>query len=152
MSKIVFYFVMTAFVVSTSSAGGACAQRSKKVEEQIEIVTTNPSPSGEFVATLYVVSGGGAGGYVYKVVNLRKKDERFDPKKGIVFSAAGSVDITISWEGNDHFKVKHSKVGNIYTQAKEWGRDKKVRISYVESNLKTSAESPALNRRPRTNP
>ncbi|PYS67553.1 MAG: hypothetical protein DMF69_22700 [Acidobacteria bacterium] len=127
ISKIVFYFVLIAFVLSNSSVA-ACAKRNKNVEDQIEVVATNASPSHEFVATLYIVSGGGAGG---KVVNLRKKDERFDPKKGVVFTTTGSVDITLSWEGNDHFTVKHSRAGNIYAQVKEWG---KVRISYVESD------------------
>jgi hypothetical protein len=73
----------------------------------------------------------GGGGYVYKVVNLRKKGERFDSKKGVIFSVTGTRDITLSWEGNDHLRVKHSKVGNVYTQIREWGSDKRVRISYL---------------------
>jgi hypothetical protein len=128
MTKILSYVVITTFVLVTGAAEHACTQRNKKIEEQLDIVTTATSPSQEYVATLYIVSGGGAGGYAYKVINLRKRGERFDPKKGVIFSVTGTRDVTLSWDGNDHLLVKYSKLGNIYAQAKEWGR---VRISYL---------------------
>ncbi len=129
-TKFVCYVVVTTFVLVNWTAAHSCSQKNKKVED-VDIISTAPSPSQDYVATIYIVSGGGAGGYVYKVINLRKKAQRFDHKKGIIFSVTGTRDVTLSWEGNDHLMIKHSNVGNIYTQAKEWGSDKRVRISYV---------------------
>lgn len=131
-SKFVSYVVMTTFVLVSWVAARGCTQKNKRVKEQVDIVSMTTSPNKEYVATIYTVSGGGAAGYVYKVVNLRKKAERFDPKKGIIFSITGAGEVALSWGDNEHLTIKHSKAGNVYAQAKEWGSEKKIRISYVE--------------------
>jgi hypothetical protein len=129
--KFVSYAAITMLVLASWAVEAGCMERSKKPEEQIDIIATATSPSNDHVATVYTVSGGGAAGYAYRVVNLRKQSETFNPKKGVIFSATGTREVTCRWEDNEHLMVNHSKAGNIYTQAKEWGSDKIIRISYV---------------------
>ena len=130
-TRFVYYAVVTTFALANWTAARGCTHRNEKVKEQIEILSTATSSSNDYVATVYTVSGGGAAGYVYKVVNLRKQAESFDPKKGIIFSASGTREVSLQWEDNESLVVKHSKAGNIYTQAKQWGSGKKIRITYV---------------------
>jgi len=129
--KVLIHFVATALLLVNWSAAQGCIQRRSK--EEVRIITTAISPNKEYVATVYVVSGGGAAGYVYKVVNLRKRADRFDPKKGIVFSGTRVPEISLTWADNEYVTVKHSKAGNVYTQAKQWGDRGQIRINYVEN-------------------
>jgi len=89
------------------------------------------SPNKEYLATVYIVWGGGAAGYVYRLVNIRKRSDPFDPKKGIVFYMTGATDLNLEWENNEHLIVTYSKLANVYTQAKAWGDKGEVQISYV---------------------
>lgn len=130
-SKFVCYIVVTTFVLANWTAAHGCTHRNREVKEQIDIVATATSPGNDYVATVYTVWGGGAAGYVYKVINLRKQADTFDPNEGVIFSVTGTREVTFWWEDNDHLMVKHSKAGNIYIQAEEWGNGKKVSIRYV---------------------
>ena len=127
--KILIYFVAIALLLVNWSATQGCTQRRSK--EQVKIIATAISPNKEYVATVYVISGGGAAGYVYNVVNLRKRADRFDPKKGVVFSGTRIPEISLTWDNNEQVTVKHSKSGNIYTQAKQGGDRGQIRINYV---------------------
>jgi hypothetical protein len=100
--------------------------------EDVVTVTTAGSPNNEHVATVYNVSGGGAAGYVYNCVNLRKREEPFESKTGIVFTASGTRRITAVWQDDEHLIIRHSKSAGIYKNAEEWGSDRKIRISYAE--------------------
>lgn len=101
-----------------------------KGHEQVDIVAVAASPDHEFIAASYIVSGGGGAGYVYKVVNLRREGEPFNPEKDIVFSVTKTSSITLIWEDNEHLLIKHSNPGSIYKQLKEWGSERKISISY----------------------
>jgi hypothetical protein len=78
-SKFVCYIALTSFALLNWVCIQGCTQ--EKTHEQVDIITTTVSTNKEYVATIYVVSGGGAAGYVYKLVNLRKRQEPFDSKK-----------------------------------------------------------------------
>jgi hypothetical protein len=129
--KLLFHFVATALLLVNWTVAQGCTQ--KRSKEEVKIITTAISPNKEYVATVYVVSGGGAAGYVYNVVNLRKQGERFDPRKGVIFSATRARDVGLSWEDNEHLTVRYSKAEGIYAQDKKWGSRKEIHISYVKN-------------------
>ena len=128
--KVLVHLIAIALLINGTAVQGCTQKRSK---EEVRIITTAISPNKEYVATAYVVSGGGAAGYVYRVVNLRKRADRFDPKKGVVFSGTRVPEISLTWNDNEHVTVKHSKAGNIYTQSRQWGDRGQIRINYVEN-------------------
>lgn len=129
--KLLFHFVAIALLLVNWTVAQGCTQ--KRSKEEVKIITTAISPNKEYVATVYVVSGGGAAGYVYDVINLRKQADRFDPKKGVVFSGTRVRDISLTWDDNEHVTVKYSKAEGIYARAKEWGDRGQIRINYVEN-------------------
>lgn len=116
------------FFVAMESCNG------KSPDVDIDIISTMVSPNKEYVATNYYISGGGAAGYVYRLVNLRRQQEKFDPKKGIVFQVTHTENITVTWEDNAHMTIKYSKPSSLLTQVKEWGTgERKIQIHYVEA-------------------
>lgn len=127
-SKLARYIVLA----SVALLNWVCVQgfTQDNAQEQVDIVTTIPSPNKEYLATIYVVSGGGAAGYVYKIINLTKREDPFDSKKCIVFLVTRTRALALTWQDNQHVTVKHSQPGGVYTKATLW--DSKIRISYVE--------------------
>lgn len=97
----------------------------------VGVVRTSSSPNKSHLATVYVVSAGGAAGYAYRLVNIRGSSDPFDPEKGIVFQMTGAGELDVMWEDDEHLTVKHPKSANVYTQAMAWGSERKVQISYV---------------------
>ena len=130
-TKIVSYIVVTIFVVLNCAAAHGCAQKNKSAKEQVDIVTASVSPNRDYLATVYIVWGGGAAGYVYRVVNIRKRGERFDPKKGIVLHMSSKSNPTVAWDTNEHLVIQHSKAATIYKQERQWGDKVKVKVDYV---------------------
>ena len=59
---------------------GAC-NRDWKTTDYVEIIDESKSPDGRHIATVFYCSGGGAAGYVYNNVNLRKSNRSVQPKR-----------------------------------------------------------------------
>jgi hypothetical protein len=127
-SRFACYIVLTSVALLNWVCVQGCTQDT--AQERVDIVTTIPSPNKEYLATVYVISGGGAAGYVYKLINMRKREEPFDSKKGIIFLVTRTRALTLTWQDNQHVTVKHSKPDGVYTKANLW--DSKIHISYVE--------------------
>ena len=132
-TKILSYIVVTISVVLNCAAAHGCAQKNKSAKEQVDIVTANASPNRDYLATVYIVWGGGAAGYVYRVVNIRKRGERFDPKRGIVLHMSSKSNPTVAWDANEHLVIQYSKAATIYRQERQWGDKVKVKVDYVEN-------------------
>lgn len=128
--KILFLIILSSAcfnVVITKSCGREGS------DADVDIISTTVSPDKEIVATVYYISGGGAAGYVYRLVNLRRRGGTFNPRKGIVFQVTRSENIMVTWEDDSHLAIKYSKPSSLLTQVKEWDAGKrKVHISYAE--------------------
>ncbi len=105
---------------------------SKSVRDDVNILASSMSPDKEYIATFYNVSGGGAAGYVYMFVNLRRNSEPFDPKKGIIVQMTRCYEIHMKWDDNEHLTVSRSKNATTYLQLSEWGTERKIHIRYIE--------------------
>lgn len=129
-SRFAYHAVLVIFVLSNCVATQGCAQH--KADGRVDIVVTSASPDQEYVATVYTVSGGGAAGYIYRLVNLRRHGEPFDPEKGIIFQATRTQNITVTWRGGESLTISYSKPGSVLTKVEEWTGGRKIRIGYVE--------------------
>lgn len=119
------FFISLTIVIS-------CTSSNARKDEDIAIVTSKNSPSKDYIATVYIASGGGAAGYVYRLVNIRNRSEPFNSEKGIVFQMAGATELNIDWKDNHHFIIEYAKGASIYTQEKTWGDEGMVQVIYVE--------------------
>jgi len=131
LSKIFCPIILMSLVSFNLVAIKSCGSRSSDVD--VDIISTIVSPNKEYVATIYYISGGGAAGYVYGLVNLRRQEDTFNPKKGIIFQVTHTQNITVMWKDDVHLMIKHSKPSSLLTQAKEWSAGaQKIYIHYTE--------------------
>ncbi|HBB96942.1 MAG TPA: hypothetical protein DC054_16310 [Blastocatellia bacterium] len=97
----------------------------------IVMVSDTPSPNHGLIATTYINMGGGAAGWCYKEVNLRKNSEAFDAKKGQLFSTDCQTDVAVTWQGDDTAIIKYSTDGiSASLTQKSLSDNKAVRVLY----------------------
>ncbi|MEC9092948.1 MAG: hypothetical protein VX438_09605 [Planctomycetota bacterium] len=82
--------------------------------DQIEIISEEKSPNGQFVATCFFCSGGGAAGYFYANVSLRKAGEQLDQRDGLLGKFK-------TWKSFSEIEVK-------------WINDKNLEVAYKQSD------------------
>lgn len=97
---------------------------------EIYVKGVYPSPTGSLVATAYTVSGGGAAGYVYEVVNIRRTADPFDCESGVVFVTT-DAGAKVAWTGNDALSINGPGTASAITKLSSWGEDGRVHIEYA---------------------
>lgn len=131
VSKIVCSIILLSSACFNLAAIKSCDTKSSDAD--VDIISTTASPNKEYVATIYYISGGGAAGYVYRLVNLSRRGDTFNPKKGIIFQVTHTKNITVIWEDDAHMTIKYSKPSSLLTQVREWGTgERKIHIQYME--------------------
>jgi len=75
--------------------------------------------------------GGGAAGWCYVYVNIRKQRERFNPDRGIIYVTKCGGSPELKWQGEKRLSLEYSRDDRVYTQEKTWGDGDGVEISYV---------------------
>lgn len=73
MKNLVISLIVGLFVV-------ACGQSEWKTTDEVEIISESGSPDAKYIATVFSCSGGGAAGYTYTNVNLRKASDGFNQR------------------------------------------------------------------------
>jgi len=96
--------------------------------DEITIEKESTSAAGSYTATFYVISGGGAAGWVVMRVNLRSKGETFRPNKGDIFEMRHAYELDLKWQDDRHLTVEYPNVAQIYRQNHEVGP---ISISYI---------------------
>lgn len=98
----------------------------------INITANSISPNQEYIAITYTDSGGGAAGWCYITVNLRKRDEHFDSKKNMIFYTGCSSSVDVTWQNDKALLITYSTDReSISLYQKSWSEDKTVKISYL---------------------
>ena len=100
-----------------------------EAKEDITIVDKIASPDNRLIATIYIASGGGAAGYAYRLIGIRKDKDSFNPNEGIVFQWTGATEVSFRWESNNQVEISYPKSANVYTKTEYFGQ---VKIKYVE--------------------
>ena len=76
--------------------------------DTVEILGEEKSPNGEFIATSFSCSGGGAAGYFYFNASLRKAGEKLDPYDVLLGKHKtwkAFTDIEVGWIDDDNLEV-----------------------------------------------
>jgi len=77
------------------------------------------------------MSGGGAAGWCYVYVNMRKQSEQFNPDSGIVFATQCEVEAELNWKDDNSLCIGYPRDARIYTQEKAWNGGEAIALSYV---------------------
>lgn len=101
-------------------------------ESDIFAVTDSTSSSNQYVATTFTDMGGGAAGWCYRMVTVRKTNEAFDPKKNQVFSIQCSSEVEVSWKDDQNLLITFTKDPvSMSLFQKSSTEDKAVRIVFA---------------------
>ncbi len=106
-----------------------------------DLVKTSVSPDGQYVATIYAASGGGAAGWCYRRVAVTRKDVPFDSVTKVkdspsqVFDTSCRSEIELAWQSDKHLIITYSFTGSPeygdHTYQKILSEDREVKISFV---------------------
>ena len=117
-------------LVGTVSLSG-CLNLASDTSRDVNVIASFPSPNQSYVATSYNSSGGGAAGWCYVLVNLRKQNEQFNPDSGVVFQTRCNVKPDVKWESEKKLSIGYPVDSTVYTQEKAWHSGEGVEISYL---------------------
>ena len=92
--------------------------------DKVEIIQEEKSPNGQYVATSFSCSGGGAAGYFYFNANLRKVGEELD-----------QLDVLMG---------KHKDWKAFFDIKVRWIDDKNLEVSYKQSDSPAYMENNAV--------
>lgn len=127
MKNILISIVLFASAVFLSG----CLDLGSDASRDVNVIASFPSPNQSYVATSYNTSGGGAAGWCYVQVNVRKQSEQFNPDNGVVFVTRCNVKPDLEWATERKLNIGYPVDTTIYTQEKTWRSGENVEISYV---------------------
>ena len=81
-------------------------------DDEVEILQEEKSPNGQYVATSFFCSGGGAAGYTYFNANLRKADEQLDQRDVLMGKHktwTGGLDVEFRWIDDENLEVSYKQ-------------------------------------------
>ena len=88
---------------------GGCSSDDWRRTDKVEIITELESPDGTHVSTVFFCSGGGAAGYTYNNVNLRKTGDDLDQRDFLLgkYNWHSFKDINITWIDSATLQVSY---------------------------------------------
>ena len=78
--------------------------------DEVEIIQEEKSPNGQYVATSFSCSGGGAAGYFYFNANLRKAGEELDQLDGLMGKHKdwkAFFDVKLRWIDDENLELSY---------------------------------------------
>ena len=81
--------------------------------DEVEIIQEEKSPNGQYVATSFSCSGGGAAGYFYFNANLRKAGEELDQLDGLMGKHKdwkAFFDIKLRWIDDENLELSYEEI------------------------------------------
>ena len=109
----------------------ACLDLGSDTSRDVNVIASLTSPSQSYVATSFNSSGGGAAGWCYVYVNVRKQGENFNPDSGVVFQTRCEVTPDLKWESDKKLSIGYPADATVYTQETAWRSGEGIEISYV---------------------
>ena len=108
----------------------SCLNLGSDTSRDVHDIASFPSPNQRYVAALYNSSGGGAAGWCYLHVNVRKQAEQFNPDSGVVFQTRCNIKPHLKWASEKKLSIGYPADSTVYTQENAW-RSEGVEITYV---------------------
>ena len=81
--------------------------------DEVEIIQEEKSPNGQYVATSFSCSGGGAAGYFYFNANLRKAGEELDQLDGLMGKHKdwkAFFDVEVHWIDDENLELSYEEI------------------------------------------
>lgn len=81
--------------------------------DKVEIIQEEKSPNGQYVATSFSCSGGGAAGYFYFNANLRKAGEELDQLDGLMGKHKdwkAFFDVEVHWIDDENLELSYEEI------------------------------------------
>ncbi len=81
--------------------------------DKVEIIQEEKSPNGQYVATSFSCSGGGAAGYFYFNANLRKAGEELDQLDGLIGKHKdwkAFFDVEVRWIDDGNLELSYEEI------------------------------------------
>lgn len=103
-------------------------------DKDIGVIASSKSPNEKYVATSYSISGGGAAGFCYLLISLRKVEEQFNPDSGVVFETGCSErsdELEFRWENDKRLRIIYPNDFEPRIKEQTWNSDYPVEISYA---------------------
>jgi len=85
---------------------------SYKNTDNVKVLSEKASPNGQFIASSFTCSGGGAAGYVYSNANLRRVEEELDQRNcllGMHKTWSGFSNIEVQWIDNSNLEISYKQ-------------------------------------------
>lgn len=97
--------------VSTCMLLTSCAESSNS--NDWKVVSTLHSPKGEYVATVYTISGGGAAGWCEQRIEITSRNKPFDLERtkkeaNFCFSASCGSKLQVIWKSETSLRIKYT--------------------------------------------
>jgi hypothetical protein len=91
-----------------------CQNNDWKTTDKVEVISEAKSPDGKHVATVFSCSGGGAAGYTYTNVNLRRATDDFNQRDFLLgkHNWNSFADIEVLWNDAKNLEVSYRWLGD----------------------------------------
>jgi hypothetical protein len=97
----------------------------------IVAVNDTPAPNQTYTTTTFTDTGGGAAGWCYRVVTVRKMIQAFDPDRNRVLNTQCDSAVEVAWKDESNLLITVSTpASSLSISQKSWSDDKAVRIWY----------------------
>lgn len=124
-------FLISIVLVASPLYLSGCLDLGSDSSRDLNVIASFESPNRSYVATLYNSSGGGAAGWCYLYVNVRKRMEEFNPDHEVVFQTRCSVKPELKWESERKLTIDYPADAIVYARENTWRSGEGVEISYV---------------------
>ena len=132
------------YILTTIAVLISAGCNSYKSSDKVELLSEKTSPNGKFIATSFSCSGGGAAGYFYFNVNLRRVKEELDQRDCLLGQHKTWMafnDIKVRWMDDSNLEITYKQNNSpAYQDNNSVKVNSKfgVSIHYVVSNEGTS--------------
>lgn len=95
------------------------------------IVKVKISSDKSLTARHYRISGGGAAGYVWEIVNIQPSADVFDKSKGVVLQISHSEIPSLDWKENDTLVVEYLRTEDVSSK-RETLENMNIKVLFIE--------------------
>lgn len=89
-----------------------------------------PSPDKQFIATFYAMSGGGAAGWQYQYVNVRRTGATFRDAPWLA-QLKNARDLRLSWLDASHLRVEYPDDARLDRRLASYKDGRSIALEYV---------------------
>jgi hypothetical protein len=127
---IIRFSIITTLAVLVGAQSACLGENNGSSRNEVRVMSESASPDGKFVARYFVLSGGGAAGYVIDFVNIQPAGEAFNNNVNVVFQATGTRVLKLDW-AEPRLKITYEKGGNILQPSPD--QMKNMPIDFIQS-------------------